>query len=215
MPKLGITMPNMGTSATKRRTGLADALFTTTQQRVLSQLFGRPEVSFIQQELIERAGGGSGAVRRELARLVESGLVTTSVVGKQKHFQANRAAPIFDELRGIIVKTVAVTDPLRAALRPLAKRIQLALIYGSVARGEDKAQSDIDLLVVADDVLLEELFARLAPVEKKLGRKINPTLYTRADFERRRQSGNPFLKKVLAGEPLMLIGSLDDVREPR
>jgi predicted nucleotidyltransferase len=208
-------MPNMGTAAKSGTTGMAGALFTTTQQRVLALLFGQPDRSFIQQNLIERAGGGSGAIRRELARLVESGLVTSTVVGRQKHFQANRTAAIFHELRGIVVKTVALTDPLRAALRPLAKRIDLALVYGSVARGEDHAQSDIDLLVVADDLLLEELFARLAPVEKKLGRTINPTLYTRADFERRRRNGNPFLKKVLAGEHLVLWGALGNDGEPR
>lgn len=208
-------MPNMGTATRKRTAGLADALFTATQQRVLTLLFGQPDRSFIQQDLIERAAGGSGAIRRELARLVESGLVTSTVVGRQKHFQANHAAPIFHELRGIVMKTVALTDPLRAALRPLAKRIDLALVYGSVARGEDRAQSDIDLLVVADGLPLEELFARLAPVEKKLGRTISPTLYTRADFERRRRNGNPFLKKVLAGEHLILLGSLGHDGEPR
>ena len=215
MPKLGSNMPNMGTTVRKRTTSVADALFTVTQQRVLSLLFGQPDRSFIQQDLIERAGGGSGAVRRELARLVESGLVTSNVVGKQKHFQANRAAPIFHELRGMVMKTIALTDPLRAALRPLAKRIDLALVYGSVPRGEDRAQSDIDLLVVADALPLEELFARLARVEKKLGRTISPTLYTRADFEKRRRSGNPFLKKVLAGEHLILLGTLDDDGQPR
>ncbi|MGZ5459567.1 MAG: nucleotidyltransferase domain-containing protein [Thermoanaerobaculia bacterium] len=198
----------------QRTTGLADALFTTTQQRVLSLLFGHPDRSFIQQELIERAAGGSGAIRRELARLVESGLVTSRLVGKQKHFQANREAPIFHELRGIVLKTTALTDPLRTALRPLAKRIDLALVYGSVARGDDRAQSDIDLLVVADDLQLEDLFARLGPVEKKLGRTISPTLYTRADFARRRRTGNPFLKKVLAGDHLILLGSVGDDGEP-
>lgn len=215
MPKMGSNMPNMGSAARQRTTSLADALFTATQQRVLALLFGQPDRSFIQQELIERAGGGSGGVRRELARLVESGLVTATVVGKQKHFQANRGAPIFHELRAIVTKTVALTDPLRVALRPLAKRIDLALVYGSVARGEDRAQSDIDLLVVADDLQLEELFARLTPLEKKLGRAISPTLYTRADFEWRRRGGNPFLKKVLAGEHLILLGSLGDDGKPR
>jgi predicted nucleotidyltransferase len=198
----------MGTTAGRRTNGLADALFTATQQRGLGLLFGQPGRSFIQQELIEQAGGGSGAVRRELARLVESGLATTTVVGKQKQYQANRAAPIFHELCGIILKTVGLTDPLRAALLPLARRIDLALVYGSVARGEDTARSDIDLLVVADDLPLETLFARLAPAEKTLGRTINPTVYTRADFEKRRRSGNPFLKRVLGGDRIVLLGEL-------
>lgn len=215
MPKLGSIMPNMGTATRHRTTGLADALFTATQQRVMGLLFGHPDRSFIQQDLIDQAGGGSGAVRRELARLVESGLVTATVVGKQKHFQASSSAPIFHELHGIVMKTVALTDPLRMALRPLAKRIDLALVYGSVARGEDGARSDIDLLVVADDLLLEELFKRLAPVEKKLGRTISPTLYTRADFEKRLRTGNPFLKKILAGQHILLFGSLSDDGPPR
>jgi predicted nucleotidyltransferase len=214
MPISGSNMPNVGTSATKR-TGLADALFTKTQQRVLAVLFGQPDQSFIQQELIERSGGGSGAVRRELVRLVESGLVTSKMVGRQKHLRANPAAPIFRELRSIIMKTVALTDPLRSALQPLAKQIDLALVYGSVARGEDAAGSDIDLLVVADDMTLETLFARLAPVEKKLGRTISPTLYSRADFEKRRRTGNPFVTKILARQHVVLFGQLTDDVEPR
>ncbi len=207
-------MPNVGTPAKARNrkeeaTGLADALFTATQQRVLALLFGQSERSFIQQELIDRAQSGSGAVRRELARLVESGLVTVNVLGTQKHYQANPDSPIFNELRGIVTKTVALADPLRAALRPLAKRIDLALLYGSVAKGQSRADSDIDLLVVADEMTLEELFARLAPVEGRLGRKINPTLYTRDEFARRRKSGHPFLKKVLGSEPIVLMGSIE------
>lgn len=209
MPTLGPKMPNMGSTRKRRPIGLASALFTATQQRVLGILFGQPDRSFMQQELIERASGGSGAVRRELARLAESGLVIATTVGKQKHFQVNPSSPIFRELRGIVMKTVALADPLRAALRPLTKQVDLALVYGSVARGEDRAQSDIDLLVVAEDLQLEELFARLGRAERTLGRTIHPTLYTRTEFQQRR-SESSFLKKVLAGPHLMLIGNVDD-----
>jgi predicted nucleotidyltransferase len=195
--------------------GLADALFTRTQQRVLTLFFGQPRRTFIQQELIDATGSGSGAVQRELARLLHSGLVTVSRIGSQKHYQANRTAPIFNELRGIVFKTIGLADPLRAALRPLAKRIELALVYGSVAKGGDRAQSDIDLLVVAHDLTLEHLFARLAPVEKKLGRKVNPTLYTDEEFAQRRRSGNAFLQKVLAGKHIVLFGSDDGAGESR
>jgi predicted nucleotidyltransferase len=210
-------MPNMGTPDRSRArvVGLADALFTRTQQRVLSLIFGQPDRVFLQQELIEQAGSGSGAVRRELDRLTESGLVTVERVGAQKHYRANRSAPIFEELRGIVMKTVALTDPLRDALRPLKKNIRLALVYGSVARGEDRAQSDIDLLVVADDLPLERLFARLAPAEKKLGRKVNPTSYTSGEYARRRNSANPFLQKVLTGPHIVLMGEIDHEFESR
>lgn len=154
-------------------------------------------------------------MQRELARLVESGLVTFTRIGSQKHYRANRAAPIFEELRGIVTKTIGLADPLRAALRTIGKRIELALVCGSVAKGEDRAQSDIDLLVVGNDLMLEDLFARLGPVEKKLGRKITPTLYTPEEFARRRRNGNPFLQKALAGERIALIGSEDGAGEPR
>jgi predicted nucleotidyltransferase len=213
-------MPNVGTLRERgnpsvpdtplRKRGLADALFTKTQQRVLALFFGDANRSFIQQEVIERAGSGSGAVRRELARLVESGLVTVTTIGSQKHYQANRSAPVFEELRGLITKTVALVDPLRAALLPLAKRIDIAIVYGSVAKGEARAASDVDLLVVAGNLTLEELFARLTPAEERLGRKIHPTLYTPAEYAKRRKNGTAFLRKVLAGEHIVLMGSIDD-----
>lgn len=207
----------MGTSkrSPARTSGLADALFTRTQQRVLSLIFGQPHRVFLQKELIDRAGSGSGSVRRELDRLTQSGLLIVERVGAQKHYQANRSAPIFDELRGIVMKTVALTDPLKKALWPLKKHIRLALVYGSVARGEDRAQSDIDLLVVADDLPLERLFARLDPVEKMLGRKVNPTTYTSAEYARRRKSATPFLQKVLAREHIVLMGDIDHDVESR
>ena len=216
MPKMGgMTHDGIHTARARKQrvaasrgaTSIADALMTKTQQRVWSLFFGQPDRSFFKQELIDRAGSGSGAVQRELARLVDSGLVSVSRIGSQKHYQANRTAPVFEELRGIVTKTIGLADPLRAALRPLAKRIDLALIYGSFAKGNDRAQSDIDLLVVGNDITLEDLFARLGPVEKKLGRTISPTLYTREEFTRRQRGGNAFLQKVLGGEHLVLMGA--------
>jgi len=202
------------TSDTYKHSGLASAIFTRTQQRVLGLFFGNPGRTFIKQELIDRTGSGSGAVQRELARLIESGLVTVTHIGSQKHYQANSGAAIFAELRSIVRKTVGVTDPLRTALRPLKRSIDLALVYGSVARGDERADSDIDLLVVARDLTLEKLFERLAPAEATLGRKIHPTLYTPQDFARRRRNGNAFVQKVLAGEHLLLIGNEDAAHEP-
>jgi predicted nucleotidyltransferase len=188
------------------RTGLADALFTATQQRVLGLLFGQPERSFFATELIGLAGAGRGAVQRELRRLEESGLVATSRVGNQKHYRANAAAPIFTELRDIINKTGGPGAALRTALDSLRSRVRFAALYGSVAKGSDRAQSDIDLLVVADELTLEQLYAALASAEKQLGRTISPTLYTSAEFRKRRANGNPFVAKLLAGDHQVLIG---------
>jgi len=191
---------------TPARTGLADALFTATQQRVLGLLFGQPERSFFATELFALAGAGRGGVQRELGRLEESGLVAVSRVGNQKHYQANAAAPIFAELCTIVAKTGGPAAALQAALATLGARVRFATLYGSVAKGTDRAQSDIDVLVVADDVTLEKVFAALAPAEKRLGRHISPTLYTPAEFRRRRAGRNPFLEKVFAGEHQVLIG---------
>src|SRR5690606_27079196 len=135
----------------------------------------------------------------------ESGLVTVFRVGNQKHYQANQASPVFEELCGIVRKTVGLRDPIRDALMPLADRIEHAVLYGSVAKQTDTASSDIDLLIVSDALTLEKLYAVLAPVEESLARKINPTLYTVQEFERRRKKGSPFLKRVLAGEHIVLI----------
>ena len=223
---MGIKMPDMGISALARTSrparrkaaaeradlpvSLADALFTTTQQRVLSLLFGQPSRSFFTSELIELTGSGSGAVQRELQRLASSGLVTVTRIGKQKHYKANPDSPVFEELRGLMLKTVAMVEPVRQALEPITDRIVLALVYGSVAKGADTAASDIDLLVVADQVTLEELYSTLAPVETVLDRKVNPALYTSREYADRKAAGNAFLARVLTGEHLVLIEREDE-----
>jgi predicted nucleotidyltransferase len=228
MPGLGIIIPNMGmrsrtTSRKPRRrvsvgirgvpekppSSLVDALFTSTQRRTLGLLFGQPSRSFFANELIALTGSGSGAVQRELRRLEDSGLVTTTKVGSRKYYQANAAAPLFHELRSIIRKTVGLAQPLKAVLDPLARHIQLALVYGSVAKRTDTANSDVDLLIVSDDLTLEQAYAAIAPAEQELSRKISVNLYTTGEFARRREADNPFLSRVFAGERIVLLGSED------
>jgi predicted nucleotidyltransferase len=188
---------------------LAGALFSTTQQRVLGLLFGQPERSFFATELIGLAQAGSGAVQRELQRLAESGLVTVSQVGNQKHYQANRQSPVFEELHGIAVKALGPAEALRAALAPLASRLQAAWLYGSVAKGNDRAASDMDVMIVSDDLTLEAVYKVLRPAERVLGRAVNPTLYTPVEFKRRLVAKSPFLTKVLSGKRILLVGDED------
>ncbi len=211
MPIMGMEDGRTGSRepvrAPKRSAGsLADALFSSTQQRVLGLLFGQPERSFFATEIIGRLSAGSGAVQRELGKLAESGLVTVTRVGNQKHFQANPASPIYSELRALIRKTVGLAEPLRRALEPGREAIELALIYGSVAEGREKAASDIDLLLVSDTLTLEDVYRLLEEAERQLARKIHPTLYASAEFDRRLSAGNPFLKRVLGGEVMVLMG---------
>jgi predicted nucleotidyltransferase len=192
-------------------TSIADALFTTTQQRVLAVLFGNAGRSFYLTEIVTQAGAGTGAVQRELARLEEAGIVTSARVGNQKHFQANPASPIYEELRGLILKTTGLADILRDALDGLAKEIRAAFIFGSVAKGEDTARSDVDLMVVSDSVAYLDLFLSLTEVERQIGRTVNPTIYTPNELETRVREGNAFVTKVLKQPKLWLIGTANDL----
>lgn len=132
--------------------------------------------------------------------------MTVTRIGNQKHYQANDTSPVFEELKSLIIKTVGLADPIRQVLAPLAQTIELALLYGSVPKGTDTASSDIDLLVVSDELALEDLYAALTPAEASLDRKISPTLYTSREFKKRRNARNPFLTRVLEGEHMVLLG---------
>ena len=191
--------------------GIADALFTKVQQRVLAVLFGNPGRSFYANEVIALAGSGTGAVQRELARLEAAGLVTVTRVGRQKHYQANAAAPVFEELRGLVLKTSGLADVLRNALAPLAAQISAAFVYGSVAKRQDTAKSDIDLMVVSDSLTYADVFGALEPLSAKLGRAINPTVYSRRELARRRKEDNAFVTRVLAQPKVWIIGTEDDL----
>jgi len=151
----------------------------------------------------------SSTQQRELARLAQSGLVTVTKVGNQKHYQANHDSPLFNVLCSIIEKTVGLQEPIRAALKPLSDNIHLALIYGSIAKQSDTAASDIDLLLESDVLTLEDVYSALAPAEKLLDRRVNPTLYDSREFEHRRNTNNAFLTRVLTGPTIALIGAVD------
>ena len=193
-------------------TSTADALFPAVRQRVLAVLFGSPDRSFYANELIALARSGSGAVQRELASLLAAGLVTVRDQGNQKHYQANAASPVFAELRGLVLKTVGLADVLRAALAPLAGQITMAFVYGSVARREDTAASDVDVLIVSDALGYAEVFGALESAAQTLGRAINPTLYTRAELARRRAQDNVFVTRVLDQPRIWLMGDEEALR---
>ena len=219
LPNLGMIMPNMGTrkrtpSHSNRKalhSTLAGALFTGTQQRVLALLFGQPNRSFYASELITLARAGSGAVQRELAKLSKSGLVTVKTIGSQKHYQANPDSPIFAELHSITQKTVGLAEPLRDALTPLARKIRAAFVYGSVAKRQDTAASDVDVMLLSDELSYGDVFSALEDVGVRLGRTVNPTILTQQEFSKRVKRKEAFLTRVLAQPKIWLIGSEDDL----
>ena len=178
---------------------------------MLAVVFGNSGRSFYASEIIALANSGTGAVQRELARLENAGLVTVRRVGNQKHYQANPEAPVFEELRSVVLKTSGLADVLRAALARLAGDIRAAFVYGSVARREDTAASDIDLLVISDALTYAELFAVLEKAGGRLGRRVNPTVYTSAELARRIRQGNAFVRGVLAQPKIWLIGGEGDL----
>ena len=189
---------------------VADALFSGLQQRLLAVLFGQPDRSFYGNELLRLTGTGRGALQRELEKLVSADLVTVTPVGNQKHYQANAAAPIFAELRGIVMKTLGLADVLRTALNAVSDRIELAFVFGSVAKGTDIATSDIDLMVVTETLTYADLFEGLAAAEQVLGRKVNPMLYTPAALAEKVRTENSFVLRVLSQPKIFLIKGAED-----
>jgi predicted nucleotidyltransferase len=192
--------------------GLGDALFTKTQQRVLGLLFGTPDRAFYTNEIVRRAGVGTGAALREIDKLCSADLLTVTRVGNQKHYQANAASPIFDELRSIVRKTFGIADVLREALSTLEDRIEVAFVYGSIASGADTAASDVDLFILGHDLSYADLMLRLADAESSLRRKVSPTLYAPSELERKLGEGNAFVLRVVDQPKIFLIGSPRELR---
>jgi len=210
IPNSGMILPIMGTAETSSKGGgLAGALFTPVQQRVLGLLFGQPQRRFQSAELIRLAGSGTGAVHRQLQRLASTGLVAVTREGNQKYYQANRKSPVYTELHGLAVKTMGVVEPLRAALEPLAGRISAAFVFGSVAKGSDHAGSDLDLLVIGDDLAYADVYTALQSAEIRLARPVNPTVMSRAEWQRKRARRDSFAARVATQPKLFVIGSED------
>jgi predicted nucleotidyltransferase len=196
-------------SAGRPNRSLADALLPRTRQRILGLLYGNPGRMLHTAEIIRLAKTGSGAAQRELARLYQSGLLLAIHAGNQVFYEANPDSPIFNEMVSIVAKTVGLAEPLREALRPLIPDIKAAFVFGSVAQARDRAQSDIDLMVVSDRVSYADVFRVLEPLSEWLGRRVNPTLYTADEYQKRIREGNPFITRVLQQPKIWLTGGED------
>lgn len=192
----------------------ANALFPKVRQRVLALLFGVPGRSFYANEVIGLAQSGTGAVQRELSALSEAGLITVRKQGNQRHYQANIDSPVFAELRGLVLKTMGLADVLHAALAPIAAQIDAAFVYGSVAKQQDTAHSDVDVLIVSSSLGYADVFGALEGAALQLGRKVNPTLYSRADVAKRIAKDAAFVTRVLQQPKIWLIGNDENLNAP-
>jgi len=191
---------------------LATALFTRTQQQLLSLLFGQPQRSFYLRELIERAGIGRGTVQRELEKMTTAELISVKKIGNQKHYQANPQCPIYEELFSIVRKTFGIVDVIRRALLPIDKDIDYAFVYGSIAKGTENAKSDIDLMLIGNKLNYGEVMNLLIPVEGKLGRPVNPSIYTAKQIRDKLKSKNSFISRLIKQDKLWIKGGQDDIK---
>lgn len=191
---------------------LATALFTRTQQQLLSLLFGQPQRSFYLRELIERAGIGRGTVQRELEKMTTAELISVKKIGNQKHYQANPQCPIYEELSSIVRKTFGIVDVIRRALLPIDKDIDYAFVYGSIAKGTENAKSDIDLMLIGNKLNYGEVMDLLIPVEGKLGRQVNPSIYTAKQIRNKLKAKSSFISRVLKQDKLWIKGGQDDIK---
>jgi predicted nucleotidyltransferase len=189
---------------------LASLLFGTYRRDALALLLLHPENALHVREIGRITAKAPGTILRELNRLADAGVIIRRPVGNQVQFQANAACPIYEDLRNILKKTAALADVLREALEPLADRIQAAFVYGSVARGDERAGSDLDLMIVGEAKFAQVVQA-LATAQETLHREINPNLYPIHEFRAKVAAGDPFLKRVLADKKIFLIGDAHDL----
>jgi predicted nucleotidyltransferase len=191
---------------------LKDAVFTDSQAKVYLWIFGQPERSYHLSELRRLTGLGSASLQREINRLVVAGLANSTLKGNQRQISANRQSPLFKELSDLTRKVMGAAALLTEALLPIEQKIEVAFLYGSVAKQSDHAESDIDIMIIGSDLRLGDVLEHLLPAEQMLCRKVNPTCYTVDEFKKRLSDSDSFVNKVLSQPIIQLFGNMDDFR---
>jgi len=192
---------------------LADALFTSTQQKVLGLLYSKVDKTFYTKEIIRTTGMGVATIKRELDRMLAAGILQMRKVGNQHHYQANPECPIYHELMGIVRKTFGLVDVLQHVLLPLDANIDFAFVFGSIAKGEEMAESDIDVFIASESLSFTEVMRVLINAGNELGRPVNPSIYSQHEIEKKLQDKNAFLRRIFEQPKLWLKGSDDDIRQ--
>jgi predicted nucleotidyltransferase len=188
-------------------------LLGETRTAVLAVLLLRPEQPLHVRELERLTGLSPGSLHRELQALVSHGVLKRQQVGRQVFYQPDPACPVLPELTGLVRKTAGLADVLREALAPLADHIELAFVYGSMAKGEVHAHSDIDLMLVGSLGFADAALA-LEPAAAALRREINPTVLTAAQFDEKRRRGDAFISTVWNGPKVWVMENKDESGKP-
>jgi len=189
---------------------LSATLFGKTRRAVLALLYSHSDESFYLRQIVRTAGVGLGAVQRELKKLSAVGIIRRKERGRQVYYQANPECPVYAELKNLVIKTVGVGDVLKAALVPLADRIRVAFLFGSLVRGGERSSSDVDVMVVGD-VTFAEVVSVLGRVQETIQREVNPIIYPPEEFQSKLAADHHFLKKAMEGTKLFLIGDDDEL----
>ena len=201
VPKRGTIVPEMSTAPYKE--DISQTLFGKTRRAVFSLLYSHVGEAFYLRQIVRVAGVGLGAVQRELKLLSDAGIIQRIVRGRQVYYRANPQCPVFGELKALVIKTVGIAAIVQAALAPLADRIRIAGIYGSIARSEEHRGSDVDLLVVGK-VTFAEIVSALDQAQKTINREINPTVYPVDEFQSKLSAGHHFLSTIV-GKPIFFL----------
>ncbi len=191
---------------------LSEALFTTTQRKVLGLLYSHPSRSYYTNEILRATGMGVATIKRELDRMVAAGILSRNRQGNQLHYQANPNCPIHQELLSIVRKTLGVVDVLRQVLEPLVEHIECVFVFGSLADGKESVRSDVDLMLIGD-IGFTEAVAALYPAQQSLSREINPRVYRRDEWSQLLQSSDAFVRDVLSRPRLDIIGNRNELEE--
>ena len=207
LPNLGTFIPEMG----KDKKDMAAVLFPSTKRKILALFFLNPDQEYYFSEVVRLTGTRQGVIQRELKTLAEAGILNTEKRGRQKFYRTNKGNPIFPDLRNIVFKTFGIIGQVKDALKPLEKRIEVAFVYGSFARGEEVADSDIDLFIIGK-APLDEIVSALTKVENSIGREINPSLFSKIEFKKKYSQKNHFLRSMAKTEKEFIIGSEDEFR---
>lgn len=198
----------MGIVTKPRGSGIS-ALFSDVQRDLLGLIYGQPERQFMGAEIIRHLGRGTGAVHRQLKQFVASGLVTVTKRANQTYYQADPRNPIFAELRGLILKTTGLAEPLREGLAPFGEEIDAAFVFGSIAAGTARSSSDVDLMILTkteDAPSYATLYRALGSIERRLARPVNPVMMTTQAWGRKRAEGESFAARVAASDRIMILG---------
>jgi predicted nucleotidyltransferase len=194
------------------RKTIIDTLFSKTKQNILSTVIINPDKWWYLSDLAKKINTSPSSLQRDLLNMTSTGILEKRQEGNRIYYKANKECPVFDELQGIIIKTVGIRDKLISALKPLSKKIKVAFIFGSIARREEMSKSDVDIMIIGDTTI-SEVVKRLRPVEKIIDREINPTVYQINEFKNKLKDKSNFLMEVMEGEKVFIIGNENKLAE--